>query len=562
MCHQRRFLLFTALAVCAWPAVAQQPASLPASVPNQLIVGFIPGTSGTAIANAHRQAGGSSIRRIGAIDAELVQIANGDVTTAIAAYLNNPNVRYAEPNYLRPLLLPNEGSDPPPPLGLGIDYFNEQYGLNNHGQLFYYDELTGQPGAISGATDADIDAPEAWDLSTGSPAVTVAILDTGVDCNHLDLIGKCVENVNLGPSSTLDDVIGHGTHVAGIAAASGNNGIGIAGVGWQTSIASIKVCYEQYDLLFGVIGLCDSAASAAGMIHAADQGYQVINMSYAGPSGSQAEADAAAYAWSQGTMLVAAAANSYELTPMYPAAFPEVIGVAATDWFDNLAGFSNFGSWVSLAAPGYYIFSTLPYAACGLSASDPDDCYGWLSGTSMASPTVAGAAAVVFAYQGIGATNTSVRAALENNADVTGAMGQNMLAWTANGRLNLYQALTNGGGGGSPPQPGDPGVHVGDLDGVVTNQGSTWMATVTVTVHDETEALADGVTVQGNFSGGYIAPGACTTSSGRCTIATGSIPKRNATVTFQVATLGTEYQGNANHDPDGDSDGTSITIGK
>jgi thermitase len=557
---QRSFLIFV-LASFALPAFAQPPASLPAYVADQVVVGFVPGTPRAAIADAHRQAGATAIRSIDQINAQVVRIASGNVTAAVAAYRNNPNVRYAEPNYLRPVVLPNEGTDPPPPTGLGIDYFDEQYGLNNTGQSFYYDEWTGQPGAISGVTDADIDAPEAWDLSTGSPAVTVAVLDTGVDCAHPDLVGKCVENVNLGPSSTLDDQIGHGTHVAGIAAATGNNGIGIAGVGWQTSIASIKVCYEYYDVLYGLIGLCDSAASAEGMIHAADQGYQVVNMSYAGPTGSQAEADAAAYAFSHGTVLVAAAANSYELTPMYPAAFSEVIGVAATDWFDNLAGFSNFGGWVSLAAPGYYIFSTLPNAACGLAAGDPEGCYGWLSGTSMASPMVAGAAAVVYSYQAGGATPVSVRAALENNADATGAMGQNMLAWTANGRLNLYNALLNGGGG-APPPSGDPGVHVGDLDGTATNQGSTWMASVTITVHDETESPVDGVTVQGNWSGGYIASGGCTTSAGQCMISTGGIPKRNSTVTFQVTTLGPNYLGGANHDPDGDSDGSSITIAK
>jgi thermitase len=122
------------------------------------------------------------------------------------------------------------------------------------------------------------------------------------------------------------------------------------------------------------------------MIHAADQGYQVINMSFGGPSASQAEADAAAYAWNAGALLVSSAGNSYTSAPGYPAAFAEVIAVAATDWHDNLGSFSNFGSWVSLSAPGHQVFSTMPYAACGLPDTDPEGCYGWLSGTSMASP--------------------------------------------------------------------------------------------------------------------------------------------------------------------------------
>jgi thermitase len=555
----RNFRRFVSIVACAFAlnaAAQQQGPRLPAFVPGQLIVAFLPGTAGAAIADAHRQAGATPISSIDAIGAVVVRV--GNVAAAAAVYRSNPNVRYAEPNYLRPVVLPNEGNDPLPPAGLGIDYFDEQYGLHNTGQAFYYDELTGEPGAIAGVADADIDAPEAWDLSTGSPAVTVAVLDSGIDCAHADLVGKCVENINLGPSDTLADEIGHGTHVAGIIAATGNNGIGIAGVGWQTSLASIKVCYEYYDWLYGLVGLCDAAASAAGIVHAADSGYQVVNMSYAGPTGSQAEADAVDYAWSKGTVLVAAAANAYERTPMYPAAFGNVIAVAATDWFDNLAGFSNFGDWVSLAAPGYYIFSTLPNAACGLAANDPDGCYGWLSGTSMASPTVAGAAAVVWAYLGSSAAATSVRAALEAGAEATGALGQNMLAWTQHGRLNLYNALVDAG---APPPPAAEGLHVGDLDGSATNQGSTWTAAVVARVHDENHALVDGALVQGLWSGGYSGPDTCTTVAGQCTMQSGAIAKRDSSATFTVTGIvGGTFQAGASHDPDGDSNGQSITV--
>lgn len=503
---------------------------------------------------------------LAAINATVVQVGSGDVPAAIAAYERNPNVLYAEPNYLR-AIIPNEGEDPPWPNGLGIDYFAEQYGLHNTGQSFFYDQYTGTPGALSGVADADINAPEAWEISTGSPSVVVAVLDSGVDCLHADLIGKCVEEINLGPSPYLTDELGHGTHVAGIAAATGNNGIGVAGVGWQTSIAAIKVCYEQYDFLFGLIGLCDSAASAAAMIHAADQGYQVVNMSYAGPSGSAAEQSAAAYAWSNGVVLVAAAANSYSTTQMYPAAFNDVIAVAATDYYDNLAGFSSFGSsWVSLAAPGHTIFGTLPHAACGISQSDPLGCYGWLSGTSMASPMVAGAAAVVYAHQGGSATNQSVKDALQANARITGALGQNMLAWTQNGRLDLLAALENSGPV-APPPPGDPGIHVSDLDGSSINAGSTWMAQVIVTVHDENHVPVAGVQVSGTWSGGASGAGSCaslTNGSGQCTIVSSGIAKKNGTASFSVGNLvgSSVYQSTANHDSDSDSNGTTITVVK
>lgn len=551
------------LALAVWGSTLHaqhRSPTLPAFVADQVIVSFHPGTPGNEVASAHRQAGAAELRRNATLGTIVVNVAAGSVPAAVAAYSRNPNVRFAEPNYLRPMIIPNEGSDPPPPTGLGIDYFSEQYGLHNTGQAFYYDQLTGQPGAIAGYPDADIDAPEAWDIATGSIDIKVAILDSGIDCLHPDLVDQCGENLNFSPSSSADDVIGHGTHVAGIAGATGNNNDGIAGVSWNTTIANLKVCHELYDPFFGVQGVCDSASIADGITHAANNGYHVINMSFAGPDLSQTEASAATYAWNQGVVLVAAAGNNYSQTPMYPANFPEVIAVAATDWFDNVAAFSNFGSWVSLAAPGYYTFSTMPNAACGLAPGDPEGCYAWQSGTSMASPTVAGAAAVIWSHLGNGATNTQVRDALEANADTAGAMNQNMLAWTQNGRLNLHSSLSNGGG---QPPPGDPGVHVGDLDGAAMNQGKNWMAEVTVYVHDETEVPADGYTVSGTWSGGFSGADSCAVVSGSCTLTSGAMPKRNSnSATFRITSVSGSgaYQSIANHDPDGDSDGQAITV--
>ena len=555
----------TAFLLSSTNVLAQAPASrLPTAVADQMLVSFAPGTTGAAIASAHRQAGASELRTIDRINVRVVRIASGNTVAALAAYRSNPNVLYAEPNLLRPMLLPNEGQDPQPPFGLGIDYLAEQYGLHNTGQSFYYDEFTGEPGAITGVADADIDAPEAWDLDTGSSLVTVAVLDTGVDCQHADLAGKCIDSQNFGPSTTPDDVIAHGTHVAGIIGAQGNNGIGVAGVSWNARLASLKVCYEYNDPLFGLIGLCDSAAVAEALIYAADRGYQVANMSFGAPDISATEAAAVTYAWDHGVVLVAAAANAYSTTPMYPAALPEVIAVAATDWYDNLAGFSNFGAnWVSIAAPGYYTFSTMPNAACGLPSSDPEGCYGWLSGTSMASPTVAGAAALVWSRLGGSASNAAVRATLEANADPVGALGQNELAWTAHGRLNAYRAVANAAGGGPPPPPAADGIHVGDLDGTRTISGPNWQARVVVRVHNQAETPVPGATVTGRWSGGFSGTVACATdAAGQCVFDTSPMPKRNAQVTFEVTGLSgaQSYQATANHDPDGDSDGRTITV--
>jgi thermitase len=556
-----RFTFF-GLIICSFTAQAQ-PAmpNVPKYVAHQVIVAFQPGTAASAVAEAHRQAGATPMRSLGAIGAVVVNTGNRSVPAAVAAYQANPNVRYAEPNYLRVMIIPDEGVDPNPPTGLGIDYFKEQYGLHSSGQKIYYDELYGTPGAIATTPDADIDAPEAWDLHTGSPLTTVAILDSGVQCTHPDLVGKCVgPGINLGPSDTPDDVIGHGTLVASVVGANSDNGIGIAGVSWGTMIASIKVCYEEYDLFFGMTGYCDSAASAAGMIHAANNGYQVVNMSYAGPEGSQAEADAVAYAWGKGVVLVAAAANSYSQTPMYPASFEHVIGVAATDWFGNLASFSNFGPTVSMAAPGAKMFVAFPQEACPV--IDPEGCYGWADGTSFASPMVAGAAALVSSYIGPDATSAQVRTALESGAAASGPLGQNMLAWTQHGSLNLLGALEAAGGVVEPPS-GSPGVHVGDLDASVVSSGPTWTARVTIYVHDETHAPVSGGVVTGQWTSGGTSQ--CTLAAGQCQVESSSMAKKVGNVDFLISGIsvsGSEYLPAANHDPDGDSDGTSIRVAK
>ena len=556
-----RFLSVCLIFVSVSAQAQQSRPVIPQYLENQVVVGFQPGAAASAVAEAHRQAGATPMRRLDAIGAVVVNTNNRSVQATVASYQANPNVRYAEPNYLRLMIIPNEGVDPP--TALNIKYWEEQYGLHSEGQSIYVDEWTGQPGAIQTVDDADIDAPEGWDIHKGTALTTVAILDSGVQCTHPDLDGKCVAlPINLGPSDTVEDVIGHGTLVASVVGAKTDNGLGLAGVSWGTGLASVKVCYEYYDWLFGLLGLCDSAASAAGMIHAADQGYQVVNMSYAGPDVSQVELDGVNYAWNNGVVLVAAASNNYSQTAMYPASFPNVIGVAATDWFGNLAGFSNFGPTVSMSAPGAKIFVAYPQEACPV--IDPEGCYGWADGTSFASPMVAGAAAVVSSYIGPGATNVQVRNALQSGAEAGGPLGQNMLAWTQFGALNLRGALEAAGGGGPPPPPGSPGVHVADLDGSGAGSGPNWTAEVTVHVEDESHAAVDGGTVMGQWSTGGA--GQCNlNAAGQCTIFSAPMAKKVASIGFTVTSVsvsGSDYLPAYNHDPDGDSDGTAITVAK
>jgi thermitase len=427
----------------------------PAFAPDQVIVAFKPGTPAEAKRAAHAQAGGRVIRALKGIGADLVGIPSNKVMDKIAVYKRNPNVRYAEPNHYRTLTVPpSEGLDPYVCNG---NYFDEQWYLHNTGQSFLNDIYTG-PCALTGAEDADIDWLEAYEAGkTGRSSIKIAMVDSGVEWTHPDLVSKIVETwaapsvilANEGP----EDIIGHGTHVAGIAVAETNNGLGIAGVGGDTSIGSLKVCKCTDSWCLSHI--CEDADIIDAIFYAINNGYHIINMSLGGPEVAQALQDAVSAAFDAGLILVAGAGNNYQLNPpnhFYPADCEGVISVAATDQYDNIAPFSNFGIGVNVAAPGVNILSTYPAAGCGNIA----DCYDWKSGTSMATPVVAGAAALVLDSIGDDpivlspSLRDDVINAILNNADHSGILGQNMLAWTQHGRLNLQAALT-GGGENIPP---------------------------------------------------------------------------------------------------------------
>jgi thermitase len=406
---------------------------------------------------AHGQAGGNVLKTIASIGVQVVAVPNGTVLAAVQRYQRNPNVTFAEPNYQRPLFLPvtTEGNEP----NLIPNFYDEQWGLDNRGQSFgaTVDPLFGTliVPAYTGVADADIDAPEGWEITHGNNSIRIAILDSGVYCNHADLDSKCVEEVNFVDehASPLDDIIGHGTHVAGIAAAETDNGVGVAGVAREALFGSLKVCYEDYTLaILGIIqGVCDDADIADAITYAADAGYEVINMSLAGPQFSQTLLNAVNYAWDRGSVIIAGAGNGYSTELLYPAGFDNVISVGATDYFDNLAYFSSFGDGVSVLAPGHTIFSTVPNSFCeGMSPDDLRGCHDWKSGTSMATPYVSGIAALLWAYLPT-PTNVQVRSIIEDSAEEVGALGQNFLAWVEHGRVNLHEALIDAGGAPPPP---------------------------------------------------------------------------------------------------------------
>jgi len=485
-------LVFGLLCTSALPLLMAQGGTVAGQsfAPDRLLVAFRPGTAVSEMSAAHLQAGGRVIRSLNTIGVQLISIPAGTVPAAMQQYARNPNVLFAEPNYRRILYRPatNEGMEP----SLGINnLFNEQWGLHNTGQGFgvAVDPLFGtlSAPAYNGIADADIDAPEGWAITSGNSSVKIAILDSGISCMHADLDTKCIEQVNFVAEhgSPVDDILGHGTHVAAIAAAETNNNVGTAGVAPEASLGSLKVCYEDYTLEWlGIIqGVCEDADIAEAINYAADAGYQVISMSLAGPEYSSTLEAAVNYAWNAGAVIVGAAGNDYTTVHQYPAANDKVIGVAATDYYDNLAYFSSFSTdgddWVSVAAPGHIILSAVPGSFCYVADNDPQGCYDYKSGTSMAAPVVAGIAAVLWSQPG--ATNATVRSSIEEGADKTGALGQNFLAWTRNGRVNLHAALMHQPGGSGNGDTTPP---------VIGNVGSTSLQGTLFEVHWTTDEPA------------------------------------------------------------------------
>lgn len=221
---------------------------------------------------------------------------------------------------------------------------------------------------------------QAWGVTTGIPAVKVAVVDSGVQANHPDLNGKVTSyDIGLGTS----DAYGHGTHVAGIIAASMDNGIGGAGIAPGVSIMNIRVLNAQ--------GSGTDANIARGIRAAADNGAWIINLSLGGPRYNSVEEQAVAYAVSRGVTVVAAMGNNGSNTIYYPAAynFNGVVSVVAVDKAASRAWFSNYGKWADVAAPGESILSCVPGSGYDLD-----------SGTSMAAPVVSGVAALYMSAYG------------------------------------------------------------------------------------------------------------------------------------------------------------------
>ena len=368
------------------------------------------------------------------VDVHLAKTPPGrSVEDTIRQLKKNPSVEYAEPNYvLHTVAMPNDPG------------FNLEWGLHN----------TGQSG---GAADADIDAPEAWDVQTGSSDVVVAVIDTGVDYNHVDLAGNMWTNPGETPGDGIDndsngyrdDIHGinaitgsgdpmddaadvyHGTHCAGTIAAQGNNGTGVTGVSWSSKIMALKFLDAS-----GSGPTSDAIECIEYMVNMKNSNevnVKVSSNSWGGGSYSIALKDAIDLAQDSDILFIAAAGNAgndNDLMPQYPSSYDcsNIVSVAASDHTDVFASFSCYGYHsVDVAAPGVSIWST-----------KRGDAYRYLSGTSMATPHVAGLCALICS-QYPAMSSLSVKERLLRTVDKKSLFTNTL---SSGGRINAYAALT------------------------------------------------------------------------------------------------------------------------
>lgn len=375
----------------------------------QLLVKFKEGTSAHTAAAVVNSVRGRIADRIAGLGVLVVNVPAAAEEKVIFALSQNPNIEYAEPDYLAFATLTPD--DP---------YFApNQWGLENTGQ-----NIAGQ----AGTPDADIDASAAWDTALGS--VRVAILDSGIDQDHEDLSAKIAAQANFTSSPTVDDPYGHGTHVGGIVAAVTDNAAGVAGVCPGCVLMNGKVLGDDGSGAYSWI--------AKGITWAADNGAKVINLSLGGTAPSKTLESAVNYAWNKGVVVVAAAGNCGCKQKIYPAAYKNAIAVAATNNLDKKASFSSYDArWVDVAAPGENIFSTFPNHEFVIQAKyGRSQNYDFASGTSMASPIVSASAALIWATSR-GVSATAVRSRLQQTADKIGGTG----TYWASGRVNAAAAV-------------------------------------------------------------------------------------------------------------------------
>ncbi|MCX7568483.1 S8 family peptidase [Tumebacillus sp. DT12] len=382
-----------ALALVVPAGASATPAAVPAvtktadvtAATDRILVKFAPGKAAVDKEKVHAALGGKVKRELaqGKSGWTLVEVPAGQAEAYKAKYEKNPNIEKAE-----------------------LDLVYTKTALPN-------DPLIGQQWHHT-----NVKSSAAWGVVTGSTK-TIAIIDTGIDLDHPDLAAKIVPGATfVDRTTTADDDEGHGTHCAGIAAGIGNNGVGISGMDQTAKLMPVKVLNKR--------GSGYTSDIIEGVYFAADNGADVLSMSLGGGGATSAFQDAINYAHGKNKIVVAAAGNSGVSTLSYPAAYNNVLSVAATDQNDVKTSWSNYGSsWVDVAAPGLSIYSTYN-----------DGGYTTMSGTSMATPLVAGLLSLTWGANP-GATNAGVINRVLTTADNTAGVG----SYYKYGRVNAYNAV-------------------------------------------------------------------------------------------------------------------------
>ncbi|HLF05151.1 MAG TPA: S8 family serine peptidase, partial [Dehalococcoidia bacterium] len=385
-----------------------------------IIVNFRPGLTSAERERVHRETGVTALKRARLRDSDVVSVKAGDWKKAMKAYRDQPEVQSVDPDLIaRTVLAPNDPCFTAVPNPCSTT--QNQWGMTK------------------------INAPQAWDTTTGSTAVRVAVLDCGVYApetstfvGHPDLQnGKVVNSINFTTSPDEDDWCDHGTHVAGIAAANTNNGIGVAGVGFNTKIVNVKVLGDNGSgsfawIISGILWAAGCPTDPA--LPCGTRRAEVINMSLgAAASCSSSLQQAINRAWDQGLVIVAAAGNNNTSSVFTPASCNNTVAVSASTTTDAKASFSNFGSWVDVAAPGTSILST-NYVGT----------YSSFNGTSMSSPHVAGLAALVWTTP----HNTGNAAVVDR---ILTTANHGALAGSVNGRIDAAAAVASAGPDVTPP---------------------------------------------------------------------------------------------------------------
>ncbi|PEQ09127.1 S8 family peptidase [Bacillus toyonensis] len=386
----------------------------------QLLITFYEHTSSQAKSEIHTQLGGKKIDEIPQLCIEVIEVPVGEEAKYKVLYEQHPEVRFVDYNAIRKLHYrpcmcakckrKSCGCRPNDPYYL--EKIETSAGLQNQwGLQRIHPEL-----AFCEVKDRGL-------------VTKIAVLDSGIDPNHPDLKDKIIDPINVGPGEPEDyiDRVGHGTFVAGVAAAITNNNIGVAGASYNTAyIVPVKLGDNP-----------DTTAIIKGIMYAIEQKVDVINMSFGGPEYTQAEQSALELAWKQGVISIASAGNTGHEEASYPAAHNFVLGVSATNKLDRLASFSNWGSYVGIAAPGTEILSTTPtypvpiFNKINYDASD---------GTSFSAPLVSGVAAMLRAIKP-SASNQEIIQAIQRSARSLNTKDKEWSPFYGYGLLNLSAAV-------------------------------------------------------------------------------------------------------------------------